>query len=59
MMTIRDAANLIEGDFNIIINGIKLINNREENIPEGLLKLEVKKIDFSDLIDIYADDIIK
>ena len=57
-MKIRDVVAVIDGEFNMVINNIKLINNRIEPIPEKLLDLEVKKIDFSDLIDIYADDII-
>ena len=52
-MYLRDIVDIIDGDFNMYIRGIELINNREESIPRDLLNCKVDKISFSDLIDIY------
>lgn len=53
MAYLREIVDNIDGDFNMYIRGIKLIDNRREPIPRDLLNCKVNKISFSDLIDIY------
>ena len=52
-MHLRDIVDVIDGDFNMYIRGIKLIDNRREPIPRDILNCKVEKIGFSDLIDLY------
>ena len=49
-MKLRDLIKLYVSDFNLIINGVKCINNKGSYIPESILNMEVEKIDG---IDIY------
>lgn len=52
-MKLRDIRPLIDCEFNMYIRGIKLINNKDYKLPRDLLNCDIKKIDFSDTIDIY------
>ncbi len=57
-MKLKDILELLDNnlDFNIYVRGIKLINNRTEEIPRDLRNAEVEKIGMSELIDVYIKD---
>ena len=55
-MKLKEIIGLIDGEFNMYIRGIKLINNRIEKIPRDLMNCDIEKIDFSDYIDLYLKE---